>query len=101
LKAAYTPFVYQQKIISQMDIITITGFIAAALTTGSFLPQAIKTIQTKDTSGISLFMYSLFALGTLLWLLFGLFSGNMPILVANTVTLIFACIILVYKIKYK
>ncbi|MDB5277867.1 MAG: hypothetical protein JWR61_2822 [Ferruginibacter sp.] len=84
-----------------MDIITITGFIAAALTTGSFLPQAIKTIQTKDTSGISLFMYSLFALGTLLWLLFGLFSGNMPILVANTVTLIFASIILVYKIKYK
>ncbi|MDN3658001.1 SemiSWEET transporter [Ferruginibacter paludis] len=84
-----------------MNIITITGFIAAALTTGSFLPQAIKTIQTKDTSGISLFMYSLFALGTLLWLLFGLFSGNMPVLVANTVTLIFACIILVYKIKYK
>jgi MtN3 and saliva related transmembrane protein len=84
-----------------MDIITITGFAAAILTTGSFLPQAIKTIQTKDTSGISLFMYSLFALGTLLWLLFGLFSNNMPILVANTVTLIFASIILVYKIKYR
>lgn len=84
-----------------MDIITITGFIAAVLTTGSFLPQAIKTIQTKDTSGISLFMYSLFTLGTLLWLLFGLFSNNMPILVANTVTLIFATIILVYKIKYR
>jgi MtN3 and saliva related transmembrane protein len=84
-----------------MDIITITGFAAAILTTGSFLPQAIKTIQTKDTSGISLFMYSLFALGTLLWLLFGLFSNNMPILIANTVTLIFASIILVYKIKYR
>jgi MtN3 and saliva related transmembrane protein len=84
-----------------MDIITITGFAAAILTTGSFLPQAIKTIQTKDTSGISLFMYSLFALGTLLWLLFGLFSNNMPVLVANAVTLIFASIILVYKIKYR
>ncbi|CAN5284933.1 hypothetical protein BH11BAC5_BH11BAC5_41360 [soil metagenome] len=84
-----------------MDIITITGFAAAILTTGSFLPQAIKTIQTKDTSGISLFMYSLFALGTLLWLLFGLFSNNMPVLVANAVTLVFASIILVYKIKYR
>lgn len=84
-----------------MDIITITGFAAAILTTASFLPQAVKTIQTKDTSGISLFMYSLFALGTLLWFLFGLFSSNMPVMIANAVTLLFASIILVYKIKYR
>lgn len=84
-----------------MDIITITGFAAAILTTASFLPQAVKTIQTKDTSGISLFMYSLFALGTLLWFLFGLFSSNMPVMIANAVTLVFASIILMYKIKYR
>ena len=84
-----------------MNSITITGFVAAVLTTASFLPQAVKTIRTKDTSGISLFMYSLFALGTLLWFLFGLFSNNMPIVVANAVTLVFAVIILVYKIKYR
>ena len=84
-----------------MDIITITGFAAAILTTASFLPQAVKTIQTKDTSGISFFMYSLFALGTLLWFLFGLFSSNMPVMIANAVTLVFASIILVYKIKYR
>ena len=84
-----------------MDSITILGFAAAILTTASFLPQAIKTIRTKDTSGISLFMYSLFALGTLLWFLFGLFSNNMPVMIANAVTLLFACIILTYKIKYR
>ena len=84
-----------------MDVITILGFAAALLTTASFLPQAIKTIRTKDTTGISLFMYSLFATGTLLWFLFGLFSNNMPIVVANAVTLLFAIIILIYKIKYK
>ena len=84
-----------------MDSITILGFAAAILTTASFLPQAIKTIRTKDTSGISLFMYSLFALGTLLWFLFGLFSHNMPVMIANVVTLLFASIILVYKIKYR
>ena len=70
-----------------MNIITITGFAAAILTTASFLPQAIKTIQTKDTSGISLIMYSLFALGTLLWFLFGFFSNNLPVTIANAVTL--------------
>ena len=84
-----------------MNTITILGFSAAVLTTASFLPQAIKTIRTKDTSGISLFMYSLFATGTLLWFLFGLFSSNMPVMIANAVTLLFAAIILVYKIKYK
>lgn len=82
-------------------MITILGFVAAALTTGSFLPQAIKTIRTKDTHSISFFMYLLFSTGTLLWLLFGLFSNNIPIIVANAITLVFAVIILVYKIKYK
>ncbi len=84
-----------------MSIVTIIGFAAAFLTTTSFLPQAIRTIRTNNTSGISLFMYSLFATGTLLWLLFGLFSNNLPIVVANAVTLLFAIVILFYKIKYK
>lgn len=84
-----------------MTFITITGLAAAFCTTASFLPQAIKTIQTKDTSGISLSMYGLFTFGTLLWLLFGLFSSNIPVTAANFVTLIFATIILLYKIKYK
>ena len=84
-----------------MSTVTIVGFAAAVLTTASFLPQAFKTIRTKNTSGISLFMYSLFAAGTLLWLLFGIFSNNMPILVANAITLLFSVIILVYKIKYR
>ena len=46
-----------------MNTIKIIGLIAAFCTTVSFVPQAIKTIQTKNTSGISLGMYSLFAFG--------------------------------------
>jgi MtN3 and saliva related transmembrane protein len=95
----HTPLI--QPSIKQMNAVTLLGFAAAVLTTASFLPQAIKTIRTKDTGGISLFMYSLFATGTLLWFLFGLFTDNMPIVVANAVTLLFAIIILIYKVKYK
>jgi MtN3 and saliva related transmembrane protein len=84
-----------------MSITTIIGLLAAFGTTVSFLPQAIKTIQTKDTSGISLAMYSLFTAGTLLWLLYGVMSASLPVTIANAVTLIFASIILVYKIRYK
>ena len=84
-----------------MNFTTIIGLIAAACTTGSFIPQAIKTIQTKDTSGISLRMYSLFSFGTLIWLVYGIFSSNIPISLANGITLVFSLIILFYKLKYK
>jgi MtN3 and saliva related transmembrane protein len=76
-----------------MDKITIIGLAAAVCTSTSFLPQAIKTIRTKDTSGISLNMYLLFTFGTCLWLLFGALSSNIPVVAANTLTLLFAVII--------
>jgi MtN3 and saliva related transmembrane protein len=84
-----------------MNLVTIIGLLAAFGTTVSFLPQAVKTIQTKDTSGISLPMYILFTAGTLLWLIYGFMSGSLPVTIANAITLIFAAIILIYKIKYK
>ena len=84
-----------------LNYITVIGYLAAFGTTISFLPQAIKTIQTKDTSGISLLMYSFFTLGTLLWLTYGVLSHDLPVAVANAITLLFASIILVYKIRYK
>ncbi len=83
-----------------MDWITVIGFTAAFCTTVSFLPQAVKTIRTKDTTGISLSMYLLFTTGTVLWLLFGIFSGNTPVMVANAITFAFAAIILYYKLKH-
>lgn len=84
-----------------MNAVTILGLTAAFCTTFSFMPQAIKTIQTKNTSGISLYMYALFAIGTLLWLLYGILSNNLPVMIANGITFVFAAVILTYKIKYK
>ena len=77
------------------------GFLAASLTTFSFLPQAVKTIKTKDTSGISLVMYSMFTLGILGWLIYGFLKQDIPLFLANLVTFILASTILGLKIKYK
>ena len=82
-------------------MIQVIGYAAAMLTTLSFLPQAIKTIKDKDTKSISLSMYSMFSLGVLFWLIYGIAKVDIPLLTANLVTLIFACTILVLKIKYK
>jgi MtN3 and saliva related transmembrane protein len=84
-----------------MNISMTIGLIAAAFTTVSFIPQAIKTIKTKNTSGISMDMYSLFSFGTLLWLIYGITDDNLPVIIANAITLVFAVIILVYKIRHK
>ena len=82
-----------------MNFVTILGFLAAIGTTGSFIPQVIHIIKTRDTKGISLSMYIIFTTGVLCWLLYGCFLGSTPIILANTVTLILALIILILKIK--
>ena len=81
-----------------MNWISVIGLCAAVLTSTSFLPQALKTIRTKDTSSISLSMYILFTLGTLMWFIYGLASNNLPVWLANGFTLILASIILYVKI---
>ncbi len=84
-----------------MDWIKILGLLAALCTTIAFLPQAIKIIRTKDTSSISTAMYSLFTIGTLMWLVYGIFSHNIPVILANAVTFVIATIILFYKLRQK
>ena len=81
--------------------IKIIGFIAAFLTTFSFLPQAIKTIKEKNTESISLLMYSMFSLGVFLWMIYGLVNHDSPLFIANVITFIFSFIILILKLRYK
>lgn len=81
-------------------IITVIGLIAATLTTISFLPQAIKTARTKETKDLSLGMYISFTTGVFLWLVYGLFIKDAPLIVANVITLVLAAYILILKIKH-
>lgn len=82
-----------------MNALTI-GFIAAFLTTVSFVPQVVRSIRTRDTKGISLAMYGAFTAGILLWLIYGLIIGEWPVIVANAVTLILCLAVLVLKIRH-
>lgn len=78
----------------------IIGFIAAILTTGAFLPQAIKIIKTKKTEDISLIMYSILTAGVFLWLIYGILIKSLPVIVANGITFVFVLTILILKMKY-
>jgi len=76
------------------------GFVAAALTTFSFIPQAIRTIRTKETHGISLGMYVMFTVGIAFWLVYGLVLMSWPMILSNIVTLMLSGTILALKIRY-
>lgn len=84
-----------------MKNIDVLGFIAATLTTLSFLPQLLKTWQTKSARDVSLLMLSTFSIGVFLWLLYGMFIQSWPVIVANFLTLIFNLLILSLKIRYE
>ncbi|TBR14525.1 MAG: hypothetical protein EPO46_00490 [Lysobacter sp.] len=76
------------------------GYVGATLTTLSFLPQAIKTIRTRDTRGISLGMYAVFTVGVAFWFGYGLVLGSWPMIASNIVTLGLSATILVLKLRY-
>ena len=82
-------------------IIKYIGFFAAFCTTFAFLPQAIKVYKTKSTKDISLYMFLIFTIGVLSWLIYGLIINDLPVILANTVTLILSFFILIYKLKFK
>lgn len=75
------------------------GFIAAFLTTLSFVPQAWLVLRTGKTEGISLAMYALFTLGIGAWLVYGVLENALPIIIANAITLFLASLILSMKAR--
>ena len=84
-----------------MNLIDWVGTLAACLTTASFVPQAWHTFRSRDVSGISLGMYSLFTTGVALWLVYGLLLEAWPIIIANAITTSLALMILVMKLRYR
>jgi MtN3 and saliva related transmembrane protein len=84
-----------------MQTIDLIGYMAATLTTASFIPQAVQTFKTKDVRGISLGMYSVFTVGVALWLVYGVLMAAWPIVLANSITLALAATILTMKLRYR
>ena len=61
------------------------GLVAAALTTGSFLPQVVRTWR-RGGADLSYAMLAFFLTGVVMWLGFGLLTRSLPVVVANVLT---------------
>ncbi|MBK7026134.1 MAG: SemiSWEET transporter [Polaromonas sp.] len=86
---------------NSLQLAETIGYIAATLTTASFVPQAWHTFRTKDVRGISLGMYSVFTAGIASLLAYGWMLSSCPIVIANTITWVLASLILVMKLRYR
>ena len=81
--------------------VTILGLVAGTLTTLSFLPQLLKAWKSRSTHDISIGMFSLLAVGIALWIVYGVVTSDLPVIVANSVTLVFVGLILALKLRYR
>ena len=77
----------------------IIGCICCTCTTIAFLPQAIKSIRTKNVSGLSLTMYLIYCTGLVFWILYGIYLKSIQMIISDSITLLFSSIILFMIIK--
>ena len=89
-------------VVSQLPslAVNLTGSIAAACTTVSFVPQLIRVYRLKSAHEISLIMFLVFSFGVFLWMLYGIFIRSFPVILANSFTLALSLAILALKIRY-
>lgn len=76
------------------------GFISGILTTIAFIPQVLKVWVTRKTDDISLLMFIIFITGIIGWLIYGILIVNYPLILANSVTLVLAVLIIIGKIRF-
>lgn len=79
----------------------LLGFLAATCTTIALFPQIYKIHRTKHARDLSFPMYIIFSTGILLWLIYGIMINNLPIICANSITLLSCFYILAMMVKYR
>lgn len=81
--------------------VEIIGITAGVLSCTTFLPQIIKTYKSKSTEDVSLLMFIIAALGSALWLIYGILIQSFALTFTNVIVLKFSLIMLFFKVKYR
>jgi len=85
----------------EFNAVTALGLAAAVMTTAAFLPQVIKTWQSRQTRDLSLVTLLVLCAGIILWVAYGIFRNDLPLILANIVTLMLVGTLLALKVKYR
>jgi len=83
-----------------MALLDDAGYAAALCTTSAYIPQVLRVWRTRSTQDISLKTFLVLVAGLSLWLVYGVWRGEIPLIAANSVTLMLAGTILYFKLKH-
>ncbi|MDO8646925.1 MAG: SemiSWEET transporter [Candidatus Diapherotrites archaeon] len=84
-----------------MTAIELTGYAAGVIVAVSLLPQIIKSWQTKSTKDISFVWNSIYILGVSLWVSYGIFTNDIPIIATMSIELLMAVILISLKLRFE
>jgi MtN3 and saliva related transmembrane protein len=76
------------------------GYVAGTLTTIAFLPQVLHVWKTKRADDLHMGTLLIFTAGVTLWVIYGIAQHQMPVILANVVTLLLQLGILFLKLRY-
>ncbi len=77
------------------------GYAAGVITTLAFLPQAFRIFTTRQARDISLLWALAMNVGIILWLLYGIAINDLPMIAANSVSLLLLLVILYSKLRFR
>jgi MtN3 and saliva related transmembrane protein len=83
-----------------MNWIQIVGLVAGTLTSGSLIPQLIKTIKEKKAEDVSIGMLLVLMLGVATWIVYGFLREDLPIIITNSFSLLLNITMIVLRFKY-
>lgn len=83
-----------------MDMTTLLGLLAGSLTTIAFVPQVLRAWRTKSTKDISFSMFAIFCAGVFMWMIYGIVTDDLPVIVANVVTFALASSVVIAKLRF-
>ena len=81
-------------------MVDYVGYIAGLLVTFALVPQIMRVYKLKSAREISVIYNSSLLLGLILWLVYGLLLGLVPIIIWNIIGIVLAALLLLAKLKY-
>lgn len=84
-----------------MTTITLLGLVAGTFTTLAFLPQVIRVWRRRSASDLSFLTLAVFVSGVALWVVYAWQISDIPMLLANAVTLVLTATLCGFKIYFR
>ena len=74
---------------------------AGILTAASLLPQLIKMLKEKKYEAVSPWMLLILLMGLTLWIIYGFFKKDLPIIVTNCFSFLVNLVMVILRLSYK